>query len=63
MDKFYLTTGLTMGRSGGFPFITEARLYQYNKEENEVRRINIFGEGTQYTQQGGNHLILLKHHL
>lgn len=44
-NQFYFTTGLTLGRSGGFPYITEARLYKYDKLKNSVDRINIFGNG------------------
>lgn len=46
-NHYFFTTGLTMGRSGGFPFITDSRLYQYNKADDMVNRINKFGNGLQ----------------
>lgn len=46
-DKAFFATALTFGQEGGFPFITDARVYLFEKNRNDVSLIKKFKTGNQ----------------
>lgn len=46
-NSVFITTALGYGVRGGFPYITDARLYKYSSVLNRVDEIDVFGNGLQ----------------
>lgn len=44
-QNYIFTSALTFGRSGGFPFITDGRVYHYSKITRRIKELVRFGDG------------------
>lgn len=53
-QNYIFTTALTFGRSGGFPYITDGRVYHYSKITRQIKELEKFGDGLRISSQWNN---------
>ncbi|MBZ0177697.1 MAG: hypothetical protein K8F36_00285, partial [Melioribacteraceae bacterium] len=50
-QNYIFTTALTFGRSGGFPYIKDGRVYHYSKVTRQIKELEKFGDGLRISSQ------------
>lgn len=53
----FFTTGFQIGVEGGFPFITDVRLYMHNRINNDTKLLQKFGKGLSVSSTWDNELL------